>query len=660
MNENMMPDDTQHWALGLQSAWQGIFVQCEHVEDQQLWIVGLMFSDRDFAAQVFDEVRNWNDGNDIDANGRIRVAVVLTEENEIHYFVYPADKRPPYPVLSYSHEAIEGILPPEFPPATNAEFLLQVFEIHNGNLLSIAGIRPIKGRGLKYARYSDLTSADLERFLLRFDAASVLAREPYPLPLPSETIGYARLQVLQREYFAILDEFFQRMVGKSASEVNSDEDALDLTWKRLNGPSGPEKDPYSWARDRLLLFQVTFRDELARMPRDVGGVKLLLGGGRFSGAYSTAIQRTILYADTILIPDPLLPWLEEEREAERFQLIPFLQATYHLLRYKPLVDADLPYPALLVFPTWERTQLAPQAPLRDELDRFFIKFINHYVGVTLESMEELVDYIRNREQDFLQAVEARHLFVPPEGRAGIPIRDAVSHYREWIEQGRTGDYLHQSRQASDGALVFTGIYERLSPQFMMMRSSDALTAQPLLAVPSQWHYYSLVTKVFSETLASQGLLNPGTMALLRTLETDKFHWLGNVPVSALVNLRIDNETQEFRERLNEFIRELHSSKLEDIDRVTAEVSRGIASLLGQHQKRLDSIERKYQQAHILTLGASIVTLAASFIPALAPFLGLTAPAALALKYASNKIEQRSERQEAGRSLLGVLTSAVDL
>src|SRR5206468_824981 len=103
---------------------------------------------------------------------------------------------------------------------------------------------------------------------------------------------------------------------------------------------------------------------------------------------------------------------------------------------------------------------------------------------------------------------------------------------------RANNYLEQSRQASDASLILIGIYERLSPQFMIMRSSDSLAAQPLLAIESQWHYYTLATKVFSETLASQGLLQPKTVALLRSLETDKFHWLGNVPLSDLVNLRL--------------------------------------------------------------------------------------------------------------------------
>lgn len=656
--ENTGADFSQHWTLRSQSDWHGIFIGCELVRANQLFTVGLMFSNCDFATQVFDEIRSWINGNSVDVNGRIQASVIRTEE-EIHYFVYPLGKRPPYPVLSYAHAAVEGVLPAEFPPTPDADFLLQPFVVRDGGLQPISSIRPIKARGLKYALYSDLTSEDLERYLLRFDASSILASEPYRLPLPHKATRYARLNALQREYFVIVDEFFDRMVGRPASKVNSADEAVDLTWKRLNNASFPIRDPYAWVRDRLLSFHVTFRDELAQMPKEVGGVKLLLGGGRFSEAYSTAIQRTILYADTIMVPDPLLPWFEGDRNEERFQVIPFLQAAYHLLRYRPLVDADLPYPALLVFPTWERTELRPQGTVRNELDRFFVQVVSHYLGVNFDAKEELSEFVTRRQADFLKAVEEHHLFVPPQASPGMPLRASVPHYRRWLEQWRAGDSLKWARQASDAALVLAGIYERLSPQFMMMRASDALVAQPLLSVSSQWHYYSLVTRVFSETLASEGLLSPATVALLRALETDKFRWLGNVPMSALVRLRVDDETKQFRERLNEFVNELHSSRLDDLDQVASEVSRGIASLLGEHQKRLASIERKYQRTHILTLGASIVTLAAAFIPALAPFVGLTAPGALVLKYARDKLEERNERKEISRSLMGVLTSAAD-
>lgn len=643
----------------LSTSWSGIFIDCDNQNKTPTWIIGLVFNHERAATKVFDMIRKWNNGSNIDRDGNITASAVQTDNGEINYFVYPNNQPRPYSVLSHSVALTDAQLPSEFPPEYEAGFLLQAFFVNDRRLHLLQDIQPIMGYGFKYSLYAELTSQDIERFLLRFDPGTILACEPYSLQLPQKDDGYDQIKTLQREYFAIIDEFFQKIAGTSALNVNSEEEVLSLVKERMNRQLAPKDDPFLWVRDKLLSFHFTFREEMDQMPKNIGGTKLLIGGGRFTESYATAIQRTILYADTVLVPDPLLPWFEEEREEERFRRIPLLQQTYHLLRYKSLVDAELPYPALLVFPTWERTQLAPEAPMRSEVNQFFLKFMSHYVGTTFESKEELLNFTQIHEKDFLQAVETQQLFIPPEGRKGMSVRDAVNHYRQWLEEWREGSYLEQSRQVSDTSLILVGIYERLVPQFMLLRSSESLTAQPLLSIESQWHYYTLVTKVFSESLASKGLLNPKTVALLRSLETEKFNWLGNVPHSSLVQLRLDEETKQFRDRLNEFVRDLHSSKLEDIDQVTAEVIRGIKSLLAQHQKRLNAIESKYSRAHSVTLGSGMVTLAALFIPALAPLLGLIPAGAVSLKYVTNKLDERAERKDASQSLMGVLVGAME-
>jgi len=53
-----------------------------------------------------------------------------------------------------------------------------------------------------------------------------------------------------------------------------------------------------------------------------------------------------------------------------------------------------------------------------------------------------------------------------------------------------------------------------------------------------------------------------------------------------VRLRLNNENEDFRRRLNDFVHGLGEASLQDLDRVTAEVARGIGSLLIDHQQQL--------------------------------------------------------------------------
>jgi len=66
-----------------------------------------------------------------------------------------------------------------------------------------------------------------------------------------------------------------------------------------------------------------------------------------------AVRRLILYADIVLIPDPVFVWIETPRPEERFSHIQLLEAMFFLLRLKSLVDCASAYPPVIVFPSFE-------------------------------------------------------------------------------------------------------------------------------------------------------------------------------------------------------------------------------------------------------------------------------------------------------------------
>ncbi len=82
---------------------------------------------------------------------------------------------------------------------------------------------------------------------------------------------------------------------------------------------------------------------------------MLGGSSRFPDAALGGVRKAALYADTIYVPDPLLPWIEIDRVEERFRHMELLLAYQTLLQLKPLVDAQLSYPAVIVFPSWEKS-----------------------------------------------------------------------------------------------------------------------------------------------------------------------------------------------------------------------------------------------------------------------------------------------------------------
>ena len=81
---------------------------------------------------------------------------------------------------------------------------------------------------------------------------------------------------------------------------------------------------------------------------------VLGGSSSFKASQFNSVTQSLLYADTILIPDPVMPWIESDRKEERFRNIRMLEAVFGILHIKPLVDAEFRYPAVMVFPSWEK------------------------------------------------------------------------------------------------------------------------------------------------------------------------------------------------------------------------------------------------------------------------------------------------------------------
>lgn len=89
------------------------------------------------------------------------------------------------------------------------------------------------------------------------------------------------------------------------------------------------------------------------------------------------------------------------------------------------------------------------------------------------------------------------------------------------------------------------------------------------------------------------------MVPIDALSTQTFQWLSNVPIDALVEMRLNNENEVFRKRLSDSISILNDVDLRNLDRVARKATTSIGGLLndyGSEAKKLDDKYRlKYKQ-----------------------------------------------------------------
>jgi len=477
---------------------------------------------------------------------------------------------------------------------------------------------------------------------------------------PSEHIAVETISEVMKEYFQLLEEFFIEVTGTAPDKFAVGETFGDRV----------RRDAKKIATQRTYEAYLTYTEKFARFQgrnsglllgaaRVIGGLRCVVGGtSRFPKAAFDGLRKFALYADTIFIPDPVLPWIEAERSEERFRHVLLLEACHDLLRLKPLVDADLPYPVVVVFPSWEWSLEASDEETQDGMSELVLGFFSHYLGATFEDESEIIQWVAGSGKNTFREVVDRHrLFWPPGAESPLPFGKAVEQYKKELGTWRSSEWLDLAEALSPEELVLNGILERVALQFHVRDNAHTFDSQPLFWLPAHFHYFRLCSQAGNGELEQTGLLKSQSVSLLQSLLHPNVAWLGNVPIDHLVRLREENRNEEFRRHLALYLEALSTTELDDLDRVSAEVMRGIASLLAEHAREATRIAEEYDKKHAVTIGLSVLTLGVMIYPWLAPLLGAAPALAPAGKYAMDIYKEYNARKTLAHSLAGVLSEA---
>lgn len=494
-----------------------------------------------------------------------------------------------------------------------------------------------------------------EFYLLKHMAANKeeQAKKEYTTPSPDE------ITKALRKYFDILHNFFLETTGSQASKFTKNSSFSEAIKTDPTELASRAEKTYPRYIPEILRFHSEFSNVLLGSGRSIGGLKNVLGGSsRFPIAAFDGLRKFALYADTIYIPDPVLPWLETDRKEEHFRLIKILEACHDLLRIKPLIDVNLPYPAVIVFPSWEKSLETSDEQTQDRIWDLVLDFFSHYLGTRFEDEGDLIEYVIGPGRlRFREAVDKHRLLYPPEANNLMSFDEGVKTYKDAVKVWRTPEWMAQFESLPPEQQVLNAIVERLIPQFHVKDNSYSFDANPLFWLAPHFYYYRLCAEAGNSELQKHGLLKTQTFAALQSFLHPNMVWLGNVPIDDIVRLREENQNEEFRRKLSGYLSNLSETDVGDMDRVAAETIRGIAGLLAEHNKEAQRIDSQYQKKHAGTLGTTILTAGVSLYSWLAPLLGAEALLAPTVKLAADLYNEFRERQKQSRSLTGVLSEA---
>tara|TARA_R110002073_G_scaffold336583_1_gene536317 strand:- start:5920 stop:7584 length:1665 start_codon:yes stop_codon:yes gene_type:complete len=465
---------------------------------------------------------------------------------------------------------------------------------------------------------------------------------------------------LNRELFDKLGQFFQRVTGRAPNKFLRGSEDFSASIRRLGESMKGDQQSSQVVNDAFVeLYKYLRESNDARLRGALAlvGSKLVLGGTQFfSNSSLHAVRSMLLYCDTVLIADPVLPFLEGQPTNSRFVLPRMLEQIFFLSQLRPLIDADLPYPAIVVFPSYEKLMQAKDLHTQDGLELQFLGLFSHFADATFEDSEELYEFAASNQGKLITAIESNQLLIPPGGTGSEPFGEAVALIRAAHGVFGTTEFKQQVQGMSDMSVALSHIGDRLIPQFHLAENADSLGASPLIAVPQQWHYFRLLRQVERETLVRQGILQGETGRLIEALTTPPMEWLGNVPLEDLVTLRRDLVNEKFRKTLGGYLTELGEADDGNLDQVTARTVRALTNMMAEHGKDVRKITEDYQHKHSQTAVGAWISAGALFLPTF-PVAAPMAALGIFSKYVVDKVGEKRTLKKKRKTLMGVLAAA---
>jgi len=475
------------------------------------------------------------------------------------------------------------------------------------------------------------------------------------------------LIIYQKSYFEILTEFFVTVTGclpREFSSVDDFSESIKRVGKELS--ENPKRqtesiNAFSVLEDKLKSLYEKEAIKAFRSATNLDACKLNLGGSsRFLKTHLNATRRSLLFSDTVLIPDPILPWMEKNREEEQFRHVLLLEVTFYVLHLSDLISPEFDIPPFFIFPSFEKSLEDHDPQTQKNSIQLITDVFSYYVDSGITSPENIIEFARKSPELFFEKVESSNLFVSPGSNPGESLKAEIENYKAEMKQWRSDEWCKEMFSHGDAHLVTNAIFERIMPNFHLLENADELRSHPFLCINAQAHYYQLIANMKNKNTSNAASFDPATIAILNSLTSTRMDYLANISDAQIVELRKTNENVEFRRELRELVNSLPETKLEDLGYVASEVCSHIELAIAKHTKQVKVFNDKYKAKHKYTALIGVGTLGVTMFPVLAPFLGAVLPLGLTSttgKYISDKLDEKAEEKPYTHSMMGVISLA---
>jgi hypothetical protein len=465
----------------------------------------------------------------------------------------------------------------------------------------------------------------------------------------------------QRGYFDTLAELFGEAYDwmtengltshEAASALCSDEDNVSLF--RRSATALPAALERFWSQSGPVID--------AHL-QDSKTLKVVYGGDVFP-LYGTTLTSAIgMYADTLILPDPL------QRAAMLFESAQPELASHFLVKHaltalslRELALADVDPPILVLGPNAINTHEYAKRLIVSQSEDDLVGYCEEMFGRSFSKGEELTEFCESitNPQELVKNLAKPERLVFDVERPGEP-QEVIREHLEFEARS----FRSETLATTVGETVRHGIFGRmLSTNELLFRSAE-LQGTPVIEAPTSWQYLQWkyehdaqrsrdAFSISNEILINKALQAQGSPVL---------RLLCRVTPQALIDLRKQGAMSELRRIIRDGISEIDHAPARRLAVVTEKVSRNLEAALGRH---IDEVRRlRRQRAKFFGLevapfvGAAAIQILAAM--ALHPVAGLLA-AGVEIAGVSNARElwkrareHAKEHQQASRTPAAIL------
>ncbi|MEP3443139.1 MAG: hypothetical protein ABJN72_16810 [Sulfitobacter sp.] len=321
--------------------------------------------------------------------------------------------------------------------------------------------------------------------------------------------------------------------------------------------------------------------------QDLHGTKAVFGGDLFPSYQKNIASSAGLYMDTIVLSDPFSQSRHIFKGAgvER-QIYYLVKHTLNVLDYKDLATADFPNPIVAFAPFRSSIDASEGEFLKEVSTKDGLAHASHLFGKQFSDSDELWAY-------------ADKLKTPASVVAALADPERLLFDTDW-----TGNLEEQITRSLDGdwneliggdhhagKLVVGQSFGRMGQATDILLKSRYLSGIPLIDAPTSWKYFNWKLEYNSAISQDDNANLHMVRGLQRAADTDE-EWLGNIPPTALIEMRKEGAFDEIRSVLSSGVDSLAQANPDNFFRSSDQIVDNIRDAFDKHLAEVKDLRKK--------------------------------------------------------------------